>query len=345
MNESHDSLRDLYEVTGPELDTMVEEARAVQGTLGARMTGAGFGGCAVSFVRSDAVEAFIEQVGQRYEQRTGLKPEFYVAQVGKGAGPVYPPAAYQVEELLAYAIERDLIQRGDVVYCRNALLDLLQLEEPWNQGNGILPCQEAVESMAGKVKGGSPEPILRGLLQYAYDIGLFPENTTTYRDLWDARIMGIFTARPSDTEKEFRLRYGQSPAAATDYFYHQAQDSHHIMTSGGEEPGSWKRLTPTAMEITVNLSKPEKDPREIAKLKFLPSASYPKCMLCPENVGYAGRLKPSGAPELTANFADIGRGKLVFPVFALCVLSGALYCPQGGACPDENIGGNLPQAV
>lgn len=97
------------------------------------MTGAGFGGCAVSIVRSDAVEAFIEQVGQRYEQRTGLKPEFYVAQVGKGAGPVYPPAAYQVEELLAYAIERDLIQRGDVVYCRNALLDLLQLEEPWNQ--------------------------------------------------------------------------------------------------------------------------------------------------------------------------------------------------------------------
>lgn len=291
MNESHDSLRDLYEVTGPELDAMVEEARAVQGTLGSRMTGAGFGGCTVSIVRADAVEAFIEQVGQRYEQRTGLKPEFYVAQVGKGAGPVYAPAAYQIEELLAYALDRDLIQRGDVVYCRNALLDLLQLEEPWDKVNGILPCQEAVESMADKVKGGSPEPILQGLLEHAYEIGLFPENTTTYRDLWDARIMGIFTARPSDTEKEFRLRYEQSPAAATDYFYHQAQDSHYIMTERVAKNLYWKASTPYGdLEITVNLSKPEKDPREIAKLKFLPSASYPKCMLCPENVGYAGRL-------------------------------------------------------
>lgn len=86
MNASHVSLRDLYEVTGVELDTMVEEAWKIDGTVGARMTGAGFGGCTVSIVREDAVDRFIEEVGAKYEERTGLKPEFYVANVGNGAG-------------------------------------------------------------------------------------------------------------------------------------------------------------------------------------------------------------------------------------------------------------------
>ncbi len=88
MNESHISLRDLYEVTGDELDAMVEEAWRVEGVMGSRMTGAGFGGCTVSLVKEEAVESFIQQVGEKYEARTGLKPEFYVANVGQGAGRV-----------------------------------------------------------------------------------------------------------------------------------------------------------------------------------------------------------------------------------------------------------------
>lgn len=86
MTQSHNSLRDLYEVTGDELDIMVEEAGKVNGTIGSRMTGAGFGGCTVSLVKEDCVEKFIETVGSRYEARTGIKPEFYVAGVGRGAG-------------------------------------------------------------------------------------------------------------------------------------------------------------------------------------------------------------------------------------------------------------------
>lgn len=86
MNQSHNSLRDLYEVTGVELDTMVEEARKINGTIGARMTGAGFGGCIVALVKEDAVDKFIEEVGKNYQSKTGLKPEFYVANVGQGAG-------------------------------------------------------------------------------------------------------------------------------------------------------------------------------------------------------------------------------------------------------------------
>lgn len=86
MNQSHDSLRDLYEVTGDELDIMVDEARKRKGTIGARMTGAGFGGCTVSLVEEEYVDDFIRVVGRNYQKRTGLKPEFYIASVGQGAG-------------------------------------------------------------------------------------------------------------------------------------------------------------------------------------------------------------------------------------------------------------------
>jgi galactokinase len=85
MNESHNSLRDDYEVTGTELDTLVEEARKIKGVLGSRMTGAGFGGCTVSLVREDAIEDFQMNVGKNYYDRTGLIADFYIAEVGDGA--------------------------------------------------------------------------------------------------------------------------------------------------------------------------------------------------------------------------------------------------------------------
>lgn len=85
MKESHISLRDLYEVTGIELDTMVEEAWKVPGVIGSRMTGAGFGGCTISIVKEDAIDTFIQQVGKNYKKRTGLEPQFYIADIGDGA--------------------------------------------------------------------------------------------------------------------------------------------------------------------------------------------------------------------------------------------------------------------
>ncbi|MDF1618004.1 galactokinase [Petrocella sp. FN5] len=88
MNQSHDSLRDLYEVTGDALDIMVKEARKIEGTIGSRMTGAGFGGCTVSLVKEEAVEQFIEEVGKHYETLTGRTPAFYVAGVGQGASKI-----------------------------------------------------------------------------------------------------------------------------------------------------------------------------------------------------------------------------------------------------------------
>ena len=89
MNGSHDSLRDDYEVTGFELDTMVEEGRKIKGVIGTRMTGGGFGGCTVSLVKDEAVDTFIAQVGKNYEQETGLKPVFYVAEIGDGGKKLF----------------------------------------------------------------------------------------------------------------------------------------------------------------------------------------------------------------------------------------------------------------
>ena len=92
MNESHISLRDLYEVTGSELDALAEAAWAVEGALGSRMTGAGFGGCTVSIVRKNAIDTFIETVGASYSARTGITADFYIAETGGGAGRIEPPA-------------------------------------------------------------------------------------------------------------------------------------------------------------------------------------------------------------------------------------------------------------
>ncbi len=88
MNQSHESLQIDYEVTGIELDTLVDEARKISGTLGSRMTGAGFGGCTVSLVKEDSIEEFIREVGRKYEEKIGLNPDFYIAEIGSGAGKI-----------------------------------------------------------------------------------------------------------------------------------------------------------------------------------------------------------------------------------------------------------------
>jgi galactokinase len=85
MNASHDSLRDDYDVTGIELDTLVAESRKIPGVIGSRMTGAGFGGCTVSLVKDESIDQMIKEVGEKYLAKTGLKADFYVAEVGDGA--------------------------------------------------------------------------------------------------------------------------------------------------------------------------------------------------------------------------------------------------------------------
>lgn len=188
-----------------------------------------------------------------------------------------------IERLVAFALERGLIETADVEAARNALLDLFRLGEPAEPDG-------TAEAGAGSLPD-SPVPLLEPLLDAAVRIGLIPDDTLTQRDLLDARIMGLLMPRPSETNRMFESRKAESGiAAATDWFYRMNVDSNYIRMDRIRRNGYWRHSTPDGeLEITVNLSKPEKDPREIALLKTLPPARYPKCLLCKENVGYAGR--------------------------------------------------------
>lgn len=187
--------------------------------------------------------------------------------------------AKDIALLVRFGRASGLLGEGDDIVAANGLLDLLQVAEPYE---GELPPQ--VED--------SPSGILDRILDYAADKGILPANTTGYRDLLDARIMGLLMPRQSEVAREFWRTAGEvSIEAATDRFYKMSIDSNYIRMDRIRKNGYW--LAPTGygdLEITINLSKPEKDPKEIAAERSLPQSKYPKCLLCVENIGYAGRL-------------------------------------------------------
>jgi UDPglucose--hexose-1-phosphate uridylyltransferase len=183
-----------------------------------------------------------------------------------------------IERLLQFAKQRGMIESLDVHAGRNALLDLFQFTEPME---GEVPSEQLESAVE----------LLEPLLDYGYAIRLIPDNTTTFRDLLDARIMGLIMPRASEAAAAFqRLAAAEGIKAATDAFYRLSIDSNYIRMDRIRKNNYW--LHPTEygkLEITINLSKPEKDPKEIALLKTLPQSKYPKSLLSIANVGYAGR--------------------------------------------------------
>ncbi|SFT02609.1 UDP-glucose--hexose-1-phosphate uridylyltransferase [Paenibacillus sp. BC26] len=186
-----------------------------------------------------------------------------------------------IERLVQFAVQRGMIEPPlDVYASRNALLELFGFNEAYE---GVVP-EERLESAV---------PLLEPLLDYGASIGLIADNTTTFRDLLDARIMGLLMPRPSEAAARFRrTSETEGVSKATDEFYRLSIDSNYIRMDRIAKNQYWEQ--PTAygnLEITINLSKPEKDPREIALLKSLAptKSNYPKCLLCADNVGYAGR--------------------------------------------------------
>lgn len=188
-------------------------------------------------------------------------------------------AQLQIARLVQFAQQQGLIDAADKHYATNALLDLFKFDEPYD---GEIPAEQL----------SAPIEPLEQLLDYGYSIGLMAENTLTYRDLLDAKIMGVFVARPSELIATFnKLADEKGIEAATDMFYKLSIDSNYIRMDRIAKNPNWLHQTPYGdLQITVNLSKPEKDPKEIALLKTLPPAKYPKCLLCAENVNYAGRV-------------------------------------------------------
>nr|WP_297939458.1 UDP-glucose--hexose-1-phosphate uridylyltransferase [uncultured Lachnoclostridium sp.] len=188
-----------------------------------------------------------------------------------------------IRDLLDYAIATGLIEKEDELYIQNRLLELFQLDElDFIKEGHELSEEEWVKKL--------PD-ILEELLDYAVLNGLLEENTTTYRDLFDTKIMGIFVERPSRIIKSFRSFYKEDPKKATDYFYKLSQDSNYIRRYRVSKDMKWVAETKYGdLDITINLSKPEKDPRAIAAARNAKQAAYPKCQLCVENEGYAGRV-------------------------------------------------------
>ena len=180
-----------------------------------------------------------------------------------------------IEDLLGYALRTGLIEECDRTWAANRLLHTLGLES-WE------PPQTVRERPL--------EDILKELLDDAAARGVI-QNDITSRDLFDTELMGILTPRPAQVISEFRRRYQADPKAATDWFYRFSQDTDYIRRYRIARDVKWKAATPYGdMDITINLSKPEKDPKAIAAAKAAPQRGYPKCQLCRENEGYAGRL-------------------------------------------------------
>jgi UDPglucose--hexose-1-phosphate uridylyltransferase len=185
----------------------------------------------------------------------------------------------EIAKLVRFALSRHLLEEWDVAPATNALIDLLGIAEPFS---GELPAFEEKSAVN----------ILQQLLDYAAAVGILEDDNTTQRDLLDAKIMGLLMPRQSELIRKFwSTAENESIQKATDDYYQLSIDSNYIRMDRINKNLYW--LAPTEygdLEITVNLSKPEKDPKEIAKERNLPQSSYPKCLLCYENVGYAGRL-------------------------------------------------------
>ena len=180
-----------------------------------------------------------------------------------------------IDSLVSYAVRTGLAMEEDRRVLTNRLLDLLHLEDYSGDGRG--DCEDL-------------EQILAGILDYACQNGLCEDNITA-RDIFDTRLMGALTPMPREVIRTFRERYAQSPEAATDWYYRFSCDTDYIRRYRIAKDMRWKYPSQYgAMDITINLSKPEKDPRAIAAAKNAPQSGYPKCQLCPENEGYAGRM-------------------------------------------------------
>ena len=181
-----------------------------------------------------------------------------------------------IKKLVQYGIDTGLIPRSEKIYTTNQLLSLFQ-EENYED----VPCDLVHLEL---------EEILTCLLDEAVSRGII-EDTSTYRDLFDAKLMNCLLPRPAQIQQEFQTRYQQSPLAATEYYYKLSQDSDYIRRYRIKKDQKWKVNTEYgSLDITINLSKPEKDPKAIAAAGKAKSSTYPKCLLCMENEGYAGRV-------------------------------------------------------
>ena len=182
-----------------------------------------------------------------------------------------------ISKLVTYALRTGLIDQCETIWATNAILEVLKLDsyaDPGKEWGGI-----------------DLSAVLDELTDDAYERGVLAENSVVYRDLFDTALMGRLTPRPAQVIERFQALCAQSPKAATDWYYEFSQDTNYIRRDRIAKDVQWKAPTQYGdLDITINLSKPEKDPKAIAAARNLPVSNYPRCLLCAENEGYAGRV-------------------------------------------------------
>ena len=181
-----------------------------------------------------------------------------------------------IKKLVTYGLETGLVPHEEQIYTTNLILDCLKLDD--YEDDGV------------EYKNVELEPVLNEILDYAVSKGII-EDSIVYRDLFDTRVMNCLMPRPKTVIDTFKVHYANSPKEATDYYFKLSQDSDYIRRYRVCKDIKW--VTPTEygdIDITINLSKPEKDPKAIAAAKTARQSGYPKCLLCKENEGYAGRV-------------------------------------------------------
>ena len=181
-----------------------------------------------------------------------------------------------IAQLVQYGKEKGLVAKEDEIYTINRLLEILHLDEYKET-----VCEEEMKL----------EDILARIMDWAYENGVMQENSVVYRDLFDTKLMGALVPAPSVVIKKFRELYKESPKKATDFYYDFSCNTDYIRRYRIAKDRKWKAETEYGtLDITINMSKPEKDPKAIAAAKDAKQSAYPKCLLCKENEGYAGRI-------------------------------------------------------
>ena len=186
-----------------------------------------------------------------------------------------------IKKLVEYGIETGLTPECERIYTTNLLLEMFHEDSYEDVEVQKIPVDDDGEGL---------EKVLSELLAEAVKRGII-EDSIRYRDLFDTKLMNCLLPRPAQVQKEFWEHYGHSPEEATAYYYKFSRDSDYIRRYRVKKDMKWKVDSPYGeIDITINLSKPEKDPKAIAAAKNAKNNSYPKCQLCMENEGYAGRL-------------------------------------------------------
>ena len=186
-----------------------------------------------------------------------------------------------IKKLVAYGLMTGLVEKEDERYTVNRLLELFELDE----------LEDGAEAGDAAMEAEELEEVLGRMMDYAVEKGIMKEDGIVYRDLFDTKIMSMLVPRPSEVIRRFRELYAQDAEKATDFYYKFSQDTDYIRRYRIKKDQKWVASTKYGdLDITINLSKPEKDPKAIAAAKNAKQAGYPKCLLCVENEGYAGRV-------------------------------------------------------